>query len=425
MNFKRLFGALVVSSSILFSCTNGPAPAPTTEAKSNLARITTAAPQADLDATVAGLNDFTLSLNKRITVANQNFISAPSSVTCALGMASAGAASTTLDAFRSTLRVAIPQNDFHHAMNTIDRELTSRGQGAQGTNGRPFKLSIVNQSFVQQGMHLESSYLDLLALQYGAGVRLVDFQTQPEPARVAINDFVSQNTAGLIPELLAQGTIDPSTRVVLTNAVYFNASWASPFEKNQTAPAPFTLGSGATVNVDTLRDSAHPANGANVNGVEVVELPYQKNEVSMVILMPPAGQLASFEQGLDRAQLDSLIAATRPEELDFTMPKFSIDTESPLVGPLTAEGLGVAFGSDADFSAMTGDRSLQITNVIHHAVIKVTEEGTEAAGATAIIIGVTSIPLTRTVHVDRPFVFLIRDRATNTILFMGHVVDPR
>ncbi|MBL8910602.1 MAG: serpin family protein [Archangium sp.] len=419
----RLLSALVAVFALV-GC-NPPLPGGGEDARSDLQRLTTPAPAGDVEATVRGLNDFTFSLNKRITKPTENFIVSPVSINTALGMASAGAAGTTLDAFRSTLRVNISQGDFHGAMNTLDRELSSRGQGAQGTEGRPFKLSIVNQTFSQTGYKLERSYLDLLAQQYGTGLKLVDFEKQTEAARLTINDFVAVHTSNLIPELLKRGTVTGDTRVVLANAVYFNASWASPFEKTATRPANFTLLSGNTVLVDTLNDSVHSARAATVGGVEVVELPYQKDEVSMLILMPAAGDLASLESSLDNAKLDSFLSALTPQQLDFSMPKFKIDSPSDLSEPLKEEGLAVAFGGDADFSGMTGTRELSISGVLHQAVIKVTEEGTEAAGATAVVFGVTSVPVTRPVKIDRPFMYLIRDRATGTILFMGHVVDPR
>lgn len=419
----KLLSALVFLG-LTLGCSR-PEPLLGEDAKSTAERLTVQAPAADVEQTVRGLNEFTLALHRRTASATQNVITAPASITTALSMASAGAANATLDAFRATLNVTLPQSDFHAAMNTLDRALTSRGQGQQGTNGHPFTLSIVNQTFAQKGFHLEPSYLDLLAQQYGTGLKLLDFKTQPEPARLAINDFVSFHTADLIPNLLAEGTITTDTRVVLANAVYFNASWDSPFEKTSTSPGPFTRLDGTTAQVPMLRDSAHSARSGTVGGVEVVELPYQGHEVSMLLLVPPAGGLTALEGSLDVAKLDAYLAALTQGQLDFSMPKFAIDLETTLAEPLAAQGLGVAFSSLADFSAMTGDRSLSISDVVHHAVIKVTEEGTEAAGATAIIFGTTSIPLTRPLHVDRPFVYFIRDNATGALLFMGHVVDPR
>ena len=419
----KLLSALVFLG-LSLGC-NRPEPFVGDDAKSTAERLTTQAPASDVQKAVRGLNEFTLSLHRRTASPTDNVITAPASITTALSMASAGAAGSTLDAFRSTLYVTLAQNDFHAAMNTLDRALTTRGQGQHGTNGRPFTLSIVNQTFAQNGFHLETSYLDLLAQQYGTGLKLLDFKSQPEPARLAINDFVSFHTAELIPHLLGEGTITRDTRVVLANAVYFNASWESPFEKNLTSPGPFTKLDGSTTQVPMLRDSVHSARAGSLGGVEVVELPYQGGEVSMLLLVPQAGGLAALENALDVTQLDAFLGALSPRQLDFSMPKFAIDLETTLGEPLSAQGLAVAFGPEADFSAMTGDRSLSISDVVHHAVIKVTEEGTEAAGATAVIIGITSVPQTHPLHVDRPFVYFIRDNATGALLFMGHVVDPR
>lgn len=419
----KLLSALVLLG-MTASCTR-PEPQVGEDAKSTAERLTTQAPPGDVAQTVQGLNDFTFTLHRSTAALGKNVITSPASITTALGMASAGAAGTTLDAFRNTLHVTLPQADFHGAMNTLDRALTSRGQGQQGTNGRPFTLSIVNQTFAQKGFHLEAGYLDLLAQQYGTGLKLLDFHAQPEPSRHAINDFVSFHTADLIPELLGQGTITTDTRVVLANAVYFDASWAQPFEKSATSPGAFTLLDGTSVQATMMHDGDLPARAATVNGVEVVQLAYQGDEVSMLLLVPPAGDLAALEGSLTAAQLDAYVAALQPAQLEFSMPKFEIDLETQLAEPLAAQGLALAFSDGADFSAMTGDRSLSISGVVHHAVIKVTEEGTEAAGATAIIFGTTSIPQTRPVHVDRPFLFFIRDNATGALLFMGHVVDPR
>lgn len=396
------------------------------EVRSNLQRITTPAPTADVDATVRGLNAFSFDLHRKVgAVEAGNVIISPTSITTALSAASAGAANATLDAFRDTLHVTLPQADFHGAMNTLDAALQSRGQGQQGTEGRPFRVSIVNQTFAQNGFHLEQRYLDLLAQQYGAGVRLLDFKAQPEPSRAAINEWVGFHTEDLIPELLGQGSITQDTRVVLVNAVYFNGSWASPFNKQSTSPGAFTLPDGSTVQTDTMREGVLSARAATVSGVEVVELPYQGHELSMLLVVPPVGQLAAVEAALTPDVLDGYLAALTSQQLEFTMPKFSFKTRSALAEPLKQLGLAEAFDERADFSAMTGDRSLIITGVTHESVIKVTEEGTEAAGATSIEFGTTSVPQTRPVHVDRPFLFAIRDHATGAVLFLGRVVDPR
>lgn len=421
----RLLSALV--SLMLVSCAAPPAPEPGAGelAQSDLQRLTSRAPAPMLAATVSGLNDVTLSLHRRLVKPDENLVTASVSITAALGMTSAGASGETLDAFRSALRIAVPQADFHLAMNTVDRDLGTRGQGARGTQNKPFALKRVNQLFAQQGFGLEQSFLDLLAQQYGAGVRLLDFAAQPEASREGINRFVELQTETLIKDLLPSGSIKPETRVVLANAVYFNAKWAHTFDKARTSPGPFTLLDGARVQVDLMRDAEHPARGATVNGVEVIELPYEQDEVSLVLLVPPAGGLAALEASLTPTQLQQFVSSARSEVLDLSMPKFELRTASRLKDPLIAEGLGVAFSDGADFSAMSSASGLQISDMLHQAVINVAEEGTEAAGATAVVIGTDSVPQTRTVAVDRPFVFVLRDRPTGLILFLGRVTDPR
>jgi serpin B len=401
------------------------------DARSSLARITTAAPPAHVADTVRGLNDFTFSLHRRIAKPTENFASAPVSVTTALAMTSAGAVGTTLDGFNQALRVQLPKADFHGALNTIDRELASRGQGAQGFNGKPFALKLTNQLFAQTGYSLEQPFLDLLALQYGAGVKLLDFEKQPDVSRRAINDFIDFHTSNLIPELLPGDAITSDTRLVLANAVYFNAAWAQKFDTNLTRPAPFRLITGTTVQTPTMSISEVAARTAQVGGVEVVELPYEKNEVSMLVLMPAQGQLGALEQTLSAATLQSFVAALQPEELQLSMPKFEVKTPTNLNEALEAEGLEVAYdGSRADFSGLSSRAKadgLHITDVLHEAVIKVSEGGTEAAGATAVVVGgrETAAPAARPLALDRPFVFVLRDRATGVVLFLGHVVDPR
>lgn len=425
---KNLLSALVAVSVLVFGvgCGKGPEPTGGEDAKSSLERLTTAAPDADLKATVRGLNELSISLHKRSSKVSENYVASPTSFTTALGMASAGAANDTLDAFRTTLRISLKQDAFHGAMNTLDRELTSRGKGAQGTNGKPFALKIVNQTFAQKGFHLESTYLDLLAQQYGSGVKLLDFAEKPEPSRAAINDFVSYHTDALIPELLGQGTITSLTRVVLANAVYFNAGWQKTFDKNATSAGSFTLESGAQVSVDMMRDAEHPSRAATTSsGIELIDLAYEKDEVAMLLVVPPAGQFAAVESALDVPTLEGWLAQVKPEELSLSMPKFNIDSRTNMVEPLSAEGLKVAFTGEADFSGMTGNRDLFITGVLHQSVIKVSEAGTEAAGATAVVFGRDSASAARAVAVDRPFLFFIHDRATGAVLFMGHVVDPR
>jgi len=259
-------------------------------------------------------------------------------------------------------------------------------------------------------------------------VKLLDFAARPEASRLAINGFIDFHTEKLIPELIPDGAITSSTRVVLANAVYLNAAWATRFDAAQTRNAAFTLSNGSSVQVPTMRLDEVAARTATVNGVEAIELPYEGDEVAMLVLMPAAGQLGALEQSLTAATLQGFVDVLALETLQLSMPKFEIKSPTNLNEGLKAEGLEVAYSSRADFTGLTRqakEDGLHITDVLHEAVIKVSEGGTEAAGATAVILGRDSAPSARPVVIDRPFTFVLRDRQTGVVLFLGHVVDPR
>lgn len=421
MSHRALVPALVALS-LVAACTPGEPTPPGEVAASSKQRITSAAPAADLAAAVAGNTDFALDLYRKLGAGGgDNLFISPQSITLALSMAYAGSGGATTTAFEQVLHQGLPQDRYHRAMNDLDRQLTSRGANAKAADGQPFRLTIANQLFAERTFGFEAPYLDTLALEYGANVRLLDFIGQADPSRVAINQWVAQKTEDRIKDLLAQGTITPDTRAVLVNAIYFNAAWAEQFKPEATKSGTFQNLSSTPATVPMMYGPSIPAKGATVNGVEVVSLPYDGQELSMVILMPPAGSFATFEQGLTASALDTHLAALRAEELELTMPKFELRTSKTLGEPLRALGLGPAFGDAGDFSKMSTQAQLGISEVVHEAFVKVSETGTEAAAATAVIIGTTSIPQTRPVVIDRPFVFAIRDDATGAIVFLGRV----
>lgn len=419
---RALVPATVALSLLAAACTPTPTP-PGDVAGSDKARITTAAPAGDVTQAVAGNTEFALDLFKRLGAEPGNLFVSPQSITLALAMAYAGSAGATTTAFEQVLHVGLPEASYHRAMNDLDRALTSRGANASAADGQPFRLTIANQLFAERTFSFEAPYLDTLALEYGANVRLLDFVTQPDPSRVSINRWVEQKTEDRIKDLLAEGTITRETRAVLVNAIYFNAAWATQFKPEATKSGTFTNLGGAAASVSMMYGPSLRAKGATVNGVEVVSLPYDGDELSMVILMPPAGAYATFEQGLSAAALGSYLAPLRAETLELTMPKFELRSSRTLAAPLRDLGLGPAFGDEGDFSRMSTAAQLGISDVIHQSFVKVSETGTEAAAATAVIIGTTSIPQTRPVVIDRPFVFAIRDDATGALVFLGRVVS--
>jgi serpin B len=401
-----------------------PLPPPGEEVGSNLARLTTPAPPADLQSLVRGQNDFAFGLYRTLTAPGENLFLSPLSISTALSMTYAGAGGTTAAAFEALLGSGLAPAAHHRAMNHLDAALNARGQGATAADGGAFRLQTTNQLFAQAGFPFETPFLDTLALEYGARVRLLDFLTEAEPSRKAINAWVESRTEQRIKELLAEGIITPDTVLVLVNAIYFNAAWKTAFAQSATSAQDFTRADGTKTSVPMMHGPELSARAAQVDGLEVFELPYDGDELSMLVIVPPHGGLAALEGSLDAARIEALTAGLAQEHLDLRLPKFEIRTSAALRPKLTQLGLGVAFSGDADFSPMSTAAGLSVSEVVHQAFVLVNEAGTEAAAATAVIVGRDSAPASRPLVVDRPFVFAIRDHATGALVFVGRVVEP-
>lgn len=379
----------------------------------------------DLAELVAGNSAFAFDLYQAIRKQPGNLFYSPYSISAALAMTYAGARGATEHQMADVLHFALPQDRLHPAFNALDQALASRGAGAKSKDGKPFRLRIANSLWGQAGYKFLPAFLDTLAENYGAGLRLVDFQKAPEAARKTINDWVSDQTEGKIRDLIPQGAIDTLTRLVLANAIYFNAAWMYPFEKEDTQDGPFYLLDGSQVTVPMMRQSKHLRYFAG-DGVQAVELPYDGGEVSMVLLVPDRGKFPAFEETLTAETVADILANMESANINLAMPKFQYDATLSLAGTLKAMGMPDAFSTNADFSGMDGTRNLAITDVFHKAFVAVDEAGTEAAAATAVIIGLTAMPVSPVeLTVDRPFIFLIRDMQTGAILFVGRVLNPK
>ncbi len=289
-----------------------------------------------------------------------------------------------------------------------------------------FRLNIANALWGQQGYEFLPDFPDVLATNYGAGMMAADFAGAPEEAGVRINDRVAEETESKIKDLVPTGIIDESTRLVLTNAIYFNASWLWQFNPRDTEVRPFNLAGGGTVAVPMMTETTKDFYGyARGHGYQAVDLPYSWGELSMTILLPDQGRLEEFEGSLDTAMLDRIIDEIEIDYITLTMPLFEFESEFDLGDTLAGMGMADAFASGADFSGMTRSRDLWIRAVVHKAFVSVDEEGTEAAAATGVVMltsGPSKEPIPMTV--DPPFIFLIRDAGTGTILFLGRVSNP-
>ena len=352
---------------------------------------------------------------------SDNFIFSQTSISLALAMLYGGAANNTAAQMATSLHFTLPPERLHPAFNALDLALTT--QPADG-GASDFRINIANSMWVQTGFTFLPSYLDLLAVNYGAGLFVEDFADSYEAARADINNWVANQTEQMIPELFAKGTITPDTKLVLADAVYFHGSWLQAFmsgSQNQTFHAP-----AADVSVPMMTSDVNNAALWSGTGWNAASLGYVGGTTSMVLVVPDPGTFDAFEQGLVASNLATILAPTQTASGVVDMPSFKFSTPSSLNSVLMALGMTDAFSPPlADFSGMDGQHDLSVGTVIHKAVIAVDESGTTAAAATGVTVGTNAIAIPpKVLVVDRPFLFFIRHDPTGAILFQGRVVDP-
>jgi serpin B len=332
------------------------------------------------------------------------------------------------------MHFSLPPDRMHPAFNALDQYLASLGQPTSTSEPTPtewsvqdFQLNIANSTWGQKDYGFLPAYLDLLAQQYGAGLRLVDFAGAPEVSRQTINDWVSQETQEKIKDLFPQGAIDDRTRLVLVNAIYFKASWMSVFSDKNTKEDVFYLKDGGQVRVPMMVSSYSATHYERGDDFQAVGLPYAGGKTILVVVLPDEGKFDLFEAGLDAAKLEAILDGLNWTDLELTFPKFKIESRFSLAETLAEMGMPDAFDwNKADFSGMDGKRDLFISQVVHKAYVAVDEKGTEAAAAS----GVSMVPVSKrmspppVVRVDRPFLFFIYEQESGTILFAGRVMNP-
>lgn len=341
-----------------------------------------------------------------------NVALSPYSIATALAMTVNGAAGQTRDEMLSVLAAA-SVDELNHGVNALTREV-------EALAGKKIALAAANQLFGQRGVAWERDFLDVLAREYGAGLRTVDYAT--DAARDAVNAWTAEQTHGRIEEILPPGSVGAMTRLVLVNALYFKAPWVEQFEEPMTTAGDFHLADGSTVEVPTMHATLAQAGVAVGDGWQAVQLPYEGNELAMTVVLPDAGR------EVDAAELPEILAAPRPGGVELALPRWTFRTEVSLREMLTGLGMPTPFdAASADFTPMTeSDEQLLIDDVYHQVFVAVDEQGTEAAAATAVVMRATSAVMTpNRLVVDRPFLFVIHDVAHGTPLFVGRVDDPR
>jgi serpin B len=377
---------------------------------------------AERSALVKGNTRFALELYQKLRVQEGNLFLSPYSISSALAMTYGGARGQTAEEMARTLHFDLANDKLHPAFAALTKEINGEGNPKRG-----YQLRTANALWGQKGYPFQADFIKLNKDNYGAGLNEVDFKDATEEARQTINTWVEKQTEDKIKELLQKGVLKPNARMVLTNAIYFKGDWASQFKKDLTRPGDFNLGGGATVKAPLMHQKA-TFKYLDGGRFQALEMPYVGKDLTMVVLLPKkVDGLAEFEKGVTPETLAAWLGQLRPTEVNVTLPKFKVTAEFALNDALSALGMPSAFKeSVADFSGITTADALFIAAVVHKAFVDVNEEGTEAAAATAVIVvEPTAVRVIPEFRADHPFLFLIRDTRSDTILFMGRLAEPK
>lgn len=368
---------------------------------------------------VTGNSEFAVALYDQLARTDGNLFFSPYSLSTALGMTYAGARGKTAEEMKTTLRFHLDPAKLHPAFGNLITQL-------DGEKTKRFtEMRVANRLWGQREYGFMPNFLKLTQTDYHAGLQEVDFVQDPEAARRMINAWVEKQTQDKIKDLMPAGTVTGMTRLVLTNAIYFKAAWMHPFSEKETKNGDFTLADGKKVQAPLMRNRLR-ARFAQHEGFSVLDMPYERQETSMILILPkePAG-LPKVEKQLSEANLKKWLGTASAHEADVTLPKYKITAQFMLNDTLKEMGMRDAFEfGKADFSGMASREKLFISAVVHKAFVDVNEKGTEAAAATGVGVGTLSLPPPATFRADHPFLFLIRDNVTGSILFMGRLANP-
>jgi serine protease inhibitor len=366
---------------------------------------------------VEGNNQFAFDLLKQLGTQNQNTFFSPYSISTALFMTAGGARGNTE---KQMLKV------LHQAQNSLAYHKKFGEIITKATNKQNVELSIANSIWPQKGFKFKPDYLNLLKSAYKTKVTESDFAKNPNAEAQKINKWVEEKTKSKITNIIKPDVLDANTKLVLANAIYFYGYWKTTFDTAKNQIAPFYKNGGTQVNT-TFMNASYSMDYASDEMFKVVSIPYKNNEVSLLLILP--NNPDSFKlamNSLDIRRYFDLSKSLKPEKVNLSLPKFKMESEFYLEEKLPAMGMSDAFTKEADFSGMTGNKSLSISKVIHKAFIDVSEKGTEAAAATVVIMsrnGGSHKPIE--FKADHPFIFMIKDNSTGQILFMGILNDPK
>jgi len=376
-------------------------------------------PAEDKQAVADANNEFALDLYARLRGKEGNLFFSPFSISTALAMTYAGARGNTAEQMADVLHFTLEQQRLHPAA----AELIESLQANKESDG--YELCVANALWGQQDYAFLDGFINLTQTHYRAGLNKVDFRRNTESVRQTINAWVEKETREKIKDLIKPGMLDAMTRLVLTNAIYFKGDWAVQFDPKTTRNLPFILLDGNKTNAQMMHHTGD-YRYLETAKFQAIEIPYKNKEVSMIIFLPKTHDgLPAFEESLTGGNLSEWLGKMRSRKIDtLALPKFTMTCEFQLGEMLASMGMTDAFSGTADFSGMTASRDLFISEVVHKAFVEVNEEGTEAAAATGVVMKLNGMRKPTIFRADHPFLFLIRDTATGSVLFMGRVMQP-
>jgi serpin B len=376
----------------------------------------------DFDSVVDGNNQFAVDMYNKLKNNGGNVFFSPYSISSALAMTYEGANGLTAEEMRNVMH--FPEDNV--GLRSSFAELYT----LLNKPDRKYKLSTANALWAEQTYSFLPEYLGLVKQYYGGETTNLDFQKETEKSRKIINKWVEEETEDKIKDLIPKGVLDARTKLVLTNAIYFLGDWNKKFKKENTEEMDFFVSEDEIIDVDMMF-MVYGFNYAEEDGIQILEIPYKGNELSMLVVLPKLGEMESLEQELSAKKIAEWNNNFERKSVRLFLPKFKFEIKTMLAQTLQKMGMPTAFSPGADFSGMDGTKNLNIDQVIHQAFVAVDEKGTEAAAATAVVMKeMMAMPMDEEppkpieFKADHPFMFMIQEKSTGSILFMGKVNDP-
>lgn len=402
-------GLIVLVTLSLFLCGCAKFHAPTAD--------DTQATQKGVEAVINANNQFAFDLYSEYKSEDGNIFFSPYSISTALAMTYEGAKGKTAEEMQSVFHFPEDADIRRPAFAKIYNEINKKD--------KRYKIHTANALWAGQSYLFLEEYINLIDNYYAGKTTNLDFKTETEESRQIINEWVEEQTNNKIKDLIQKGNLNDMTRLVLTNAIYFKGDWLQQFDKKKTKEQDFIVSPDKTVKVQmmSLTGGKVKFNYGETETLQILEMDYKAEELSMLVILPQENDLALIEESINAAKLSDWKGLMRERKINIYIPKFKFETKYFIGNTLADMGMPTAFSSDADFSGMDGTKLLYIDKVIHQAFVEVNEEGTEAAAATAVVKGILSA-MPPVFRADHPFIFLIQQKETGNILFMGRVVDP-